>query len=115
MESIVEISEFFRKLEFICHWTDSFKNLKWSNVLGIKLSSFFESDDTFTRCEVTVTILDNGYWHTMPGDYFFDVQPGKGFHLLSDLSGRSSSRTGVPVGLIIVHAIVAACASRAAV
>ncbi|GJY21617.1 hypothetical protein Tco_0394183 [Tanacetum coccineum] len=31
---------------------------------------------------MTVTIRDDGYWHTMPGDYFFDVQPGKGFHTI---------------------------------
>nr|GEY71869.1 putative reverse transcriptase domain-containing protein [Tanacetum cinerariifolium] len=26
-------------------------------------------------CEMTITIRDNRYWHAIPGDYFFDVQP----------------------------------------
>nr|GEU47976.1 hypothetical protein [Tanacetum cinerariifolium] len=38
-------------------------------------------------CEMTITIRDDRYWHTMPGDYFFDVQPCKGFHTIC-LSGR---------------------------
>ncbi|GJR38010.1 pentatricopeptide repeat-containing protein [Tanacetum coccineum] len=49
VEGIVDISEFFRKLKFVCHWADPFKDLKWSNVLGVKLSSFSKSDDTFLR------------------------------------------------------------------
>nr|GEU47669.1 hypothetical protein [Tanacetum cinerariifolium] len=51
MEGIVDITEFFRKLKFICHWADPFKDLKWSNVPGVKLSSLFESDDTFSSLE----------------------------------------------------------------
>ncbi|GJU27616.1 hypothetical protein Tco_1166237 [Tanacetum coccineum] len=47
----MHISEFFRKFKFIRYWTDSFKNLKWSNVPRIKLSSFSESDDTFTSLQ----------------------------------------------------------------
>ncbi|GJU08310.1 hypothetical protein Tco_1124740 [Tanacetum coccineum] len=43
----MDITEFFRKLKFICHWVDPFKDLEWSNVSGVKLSSLSESDDTF--------------------------------------------------------------------
>ncbi|GJT85950.1 hypothetical protein Tco_1067667 [Tanacetum coccineum] len=49
VESIVDIPELFRKLKFICHWTNPFKDFEWSNVPGIKLSSFSKSDDSFTR------------------------------------------------------------------
>nr|GEY95424.1 hypothetical protein [Tanacetum cinerariifolium] len=42
-----DITEFFRKLKCICHWADPFKDLKWSNVPGVKLSLFSKSDDTF--------------------------------------------------------------------
>ncbi|GKA92629.1 hypothetical protein Tco_0814554 [Tanacetum coccineum] len=41
------VSKFFKKLKCVCHWTDPFKDLKWSNVSGVKLSSLSESDDTF--------------------------------------------------------------------
>nr|GEV90730.1 putative ribonuclease H-like domain-containing protein [Tanacetum cinerariifolium] len=34
-----------------------------------------ENSTNESGCEMTVTIRDNKYWHTMPGDYFFDVQP----------------------------------------
>ncbi|GKF82789.1 hypothetical protein Tco_0244445 [Tanacetum coccineum] len=37
--------------EFICHWADPFKDLKWSNVPGVKLSSLFELDDTFSSLQ----------------------------------------------------------------
>ncbi|GJT50353.1 hypothetical protein Tco_0976510 [Tanacetum coccineum] len=30
----------------LCHWADPSKDLKWSNVPGVKLSSLSESDDT---------------------------------------------------------------------
>nr|GEY89522.1 hypothetical protein [Tanacetum cinerariifolium] len=89
MEGTVDITEFFRKLKYICHWAEPFKDLKWSNVPGVKLSSLFESDDTFlslqalsdlyylfggfkdylwsqSRCEMIVTIRDDRYWHSMP-------------------------------------------------
>ncbi|GJR57462.1 putative ribonuclease H-like domain-containing protein [Tanacetum coccineum] len=48
---------------------------------------------------MTVMIRDDRYWHTMPGDYFFDVQPGKGFYTIC-LSGSSSSipADDVPAG-----------------
>ncbi|GJW00402.1 hypothetical protein Tco_1555653 [Tanacetum coccineum] len=32
-------------------------------------------------CEMTVTFRDYGFWHAMPGDYFFDVPPCKGYIL----------------------------------
>nr|GEV58181.1 hypothetical protein [Tanacetum cinerariifolium] len=35
------------KLKCVCYWADPFKGLKCSNVPGVKLSSFFKSDDTF--------------------------------------------------------------------
>nr|GEZ73772.1 hypothetical protein [Tanacetum cinerariifolium] len=88
MEGIVDNSEFFRKIKFICHWANPVKDFKWSNVSWVKLSLFSESDDTFTSlqalsnlhylfsgfmnyfwsqsgCEMTVTIQDDGYWHFM--------------------------------------------------
>nr|GEZ51340.1 hypothetical protein [Tanacetum cinerariifolium]GEZ51354.1 hypothetical protein [Tanacetum cinerariifolium]GEZ51361.1 hypothetical protein [Tanacetum cinerariifolium] len=43
----MDITEFFRKLKCVCHWADPFKDLKWSNVPGVKLSSFSKSDGTF--------------------------------------------------------------------
>nr|GEU67728.1 hypothetical protein [Tanacetum cinerariifolium] len=53
MESTVDIIEFFKKLKFVCHWADPFKNLKWSNALGVKLSLFSESDDTFLSLQAS--------------------------------------------------------------
>nr|GEW02067.1 hypothetical protein [Tanacetum cinerariifolium] len=50
-EVIVEISEFFRKFKFICHWVNPVKDFKWSNVPGVKLSLFYESNDTFTSLQ----------------------------------------------------------------
>ncbi|GJW54331.1 hypothetical protein Tco_0098416 [Tanacetum coccineum] len=35
----------------ICHWANPFKDFEWSNVPGVKLSSFSESDDTFTSLQ----------------------------------------------------------------
>nr|GEV49317.1 hypothetical protein [Tanacetum cinerariifolium] len=40
-----------RKLKCVCHWANPFKDLKWSNVPGVKLSSLFESDDTFSSLQ----------------------------------------------------------------
>ncbi|GJT59274.1 hypothetical protein Tco_1002807 [Tanacetum coccineum] len=37
----------YRKLKCVCHCADPFKDLKWSNVPGVKLSLFSKSDDTF--------------------------------------------------------------------
>ncbi|GJR72379.1 hypothetical protein Tco_0084744 [Tanacetum coccineum] len=51
MEGTVDINEFFRKLKCVCYWADPFKDLKWSNVLGVKLSSFSESDDAFSSLQ----------------------------------------------------------------
>ncbi|GJZ25356.1 hypothetical protein Tco_0569609 [Tanacetum coccineum] len=40
---------FLHKVEYVIEpKADSFKDLKWSNVPGVKLSSFSESDDTFS-------------------------------------------------------------------
>nr|GEZ43606.1 hypothetical protein [Tanacetum cinerariifolium] len=47
VEGTMDITEFFRKLKCVCHWADPFKDLKWSNVPGVKLSSFSKSDGTF--------------------------------------------------------------------
>nr|GEY49809.1 ribonuclease H-like domain-containing protein [Tanacetum cinerariifolium] len=47
VEGTVDITKFFRKLKFVCHWADPFKDLKWSNVPGVKFSSLSKSDDTF--------------------------------------------------------------------
>ncbi|GKC69325.1 hypothetical protein Tco_1115208, partial [Tanacetum coccineum] len=58
MESTVDITEFFRKLKFICHWANPFKDFERSNVPGIKLSSISESDDTFTSLQA----LSNLYY-----------------------------------------------------
>ncbi|GJX54872.1 uncharacterized mitochondrial protein-like protein [Tanacetum coccineum] len=41
-----------------------------------------ENSTNESGCEMTVTIRDYGYWHAMPGDYFFDVHPCKGFHTI---------------------------------
>ncbi|GKB54148.1 hypothetical protein Tco_0904901 [Tanacetum coccineum] len=58
MEGVVDITKFFKKLKFVCHWADPFKDLKWSNVLGVKLSSLSESDDTFPSLQA----LSNFYY-----------------------------------------------------
>nr|GEY12764.1 hypothetical protein [Tanacetum cinerariifolium] len=47
VEGTVDITEFFRKLKFVCHWADPIKDLKRSNVSGVELSSLSKSDDTF--------------------------------------------------------------------
>ncbi|GJV48681.1 DNA-directed DNA polymerase [Tanacetum coccineum] len=88
VESIVDITELFRKFKFICHWANPFKDFERSNVPRVKLSSFSKSDDTFTSLqalsnlhylfsgfmdyfssqsgrEMTVTIRDDRYWHSM--------------------------------------------------
>ncbi|GJY14012.1 hypothetical protein Tco_0383321, partial [Tanacetum coccineum] len=35
------------KLKSVCHWANPIKDLKWSNVPGVKLSPLSESDETF--------------------------------------------------------------------
>ncbi|GJS33482.1 retrovirus-related pol polyprotein from transposon TNT 1-94 [Tanacetum coccineum] len=52
MEGTVDITEFFKKLKFVCHWADPIKDFEWPNVPGIKLSSLSESDDTFPSLQV---------------------------------------------------------------
>nr|GEW15062.1 hypothetical protein [Tanacetum cinerariifolium] len=53
-----------RKLKFICHWANPVKDFKWSNVSRIKLSLFFESNDTFTSLQALSNLhyLFNGLW-----------------------------------------------------
>nr|GFA99055.1 putative reverse transcriptase domain-containing protein [Tanacetum cinerariifolium] len=46
IKKIVQIRQRL-KLKCICHCADRFKDLKWSNVPGVKLSSLSKSDDTF--------------------------------------------------------------------
>ncbi|GJW21141.1 uncharacterized mitochondrial protein-like protein [Tanacetum coccineum] len=47
----MDTTEFFRKLKCVCHWADPFKDLKCSNVPGIRLSSLYESNDTFSSLQ----------------------------------------------------------------
>nr|GEX61041.1 retrovirus-related Pol polyprotein from transposon TNT 1-94 [Tanacetum cinerariifolium] len=62
-----------------------------------------------SRCEMTVMIRDGRYWHTIPGDYFFDVQSCKGFHtiyLLGDensLGRKNSLGLGIEDGGVIIR------------
>nr|GEW30990.1 retrotransposon protein, putative, Ty3-gypsy subclass [Tanacetum cinerariifolium] len=42
-------------------------------------------------CEMTVTIRDDRYWHTMSGDYFFDVQSCESFHTICCFGGDEMS------------------------
>ncbi|GKG10751.1 hypothetical protein Tco_0342151, partial [Tanacetum coccineum] len=51
MESTVDITELFKKLKFICHWANPFKDFERSDVPRVKLSSFPESNDTFTSLQ----------------------------------------------------------------
>ncbi|GJW37717.1 hypothetical protein Tco_0060637 [Tanacetum coccineum] len=71
VEGIVDINELFRKLKFVCHWVDSFKNLKWSNVPGIKLSLFSKSDDSFTSLQA---LLNLHYFLSGFMDYFWSCK-----------------------------------------
>ncbi|GJR64149.1 putative ribonuclease H-like domain-containing protein [Tanacetum coccineum] len=54
------------KIKFIRHWTESFKDHKWSNVPGIKLSSFSELDDTGSFVMKSIVILS--YFHIGSSD-----------------------------------------------
>ncbi|GJT13671.1 hypothetical protein Tco_0860713, partial [Tanacetum coccineum] len=56
------------KLTFICHWANPFKDFERSNVPRIKLSSFSESDDTFTSLQALSNLhyLFSGFM-----DYFW--------------------------------------------
>ncbi|GKC96445.1 hypothetical protein Tco_1161887 [Tanacetum coccineum] len=51
VEFVIKPKLFHWKLKFICHWAGPFKDLKWSNVSGVKLSSFSESDDAFSSLQ----------------------------------------------------------------
>ncbi|GJW66647.1 hypothetical protein Tco_0121071 [Tanacetum coccineum] len=53
----------FKKLKCVCHWADPFKDLKWSNVSGVKLSSFSKSDDTFPRSLAACKRLSSEFYH----------------------------------------------------
>ncbi|GKE51265.1 hypothetical protein Tco_1486421, partial [Tanacetum coccineum] len=57
-----------RKLKVLCHWANPFKYFERSNVPGIKLSSFSESDDTFMSLQALSKLhyLFNGFM-----DYFW--------------------------------------------
>ncbi|GJT52609.1 reverse transcriptase domain-containing protein [Tanacetum coccineum] len=55
-------------LKFICHWANPFKDSERSNVPGIKLSSFSESDDTFTSLQA---LLNFHYLFSGFMDYFW--------------------------------------------
>ncbi|GJZ99253.1 hypothetical protein Tco_0671804 [Tanacetum coccineum] len=69
MEGIVDITEFFRKLKFVCHWANPIKDFKWSNVPRVKLSSLSKSDDTFSSLQALLDLynLFDGFM-----DYFMD-------------------------------------------
>ncbi|GJT98476.1 hypothetical protein Tco_1093994 [Tanacetum coccineum] len=71
MESTVDITELFRKLKFICHWANPFKDFERSNVPRVKLSSFSESDDTFTSLQALSNLhyLFSGFM-----DYFWSCE-----------------------------------------
>ncbi|GJY15104.1 reverse transcriptase domain-containing protein [Tanacetum coccineum] len=73
-KATVDITELFRKLKFICHWANPFKDFERSNVLGIKLSLFSESDDTFMSLQALSNLhyLFSGFM-----DYFWSHLDGK--------------------------------------
>ncbi|GKB92021.1 hypothetical protein Tco_0964293, partial [Tanacetum coccineum] len=60
-----------KKLKFVCHWADPFKDLKWSNVPGVKLSSVSESDDTFSCLQA---LLDLNYLFDGFMDYLWSCE-----------------------------------------
>nr|GEV39255.1 reverse transcriptase domain-containing protein [Tanacetum cinerariifolium] len=60
-----------RKLKFVCHWTDLIKDLKWSNVLGVKVSSLSKSNDTFP---ILQTLSDLYYLFGGFMDYLWSCQ-----------------------------------------
>nr|GEX43260.1 RNA-directed DNA polymerase, eukaryota [Tanacetum cinerariifolium] len=91
MEGIVDISEFFRKLKFVCHLANPIKDFKWSNVSWIKLSLLSESDDTFTSLQA----LSNLYY-LFSGfiNYFWSI-PGWVSNFLDDSDDEGESEEGV--------------------
>ncbi|GJS51938.1 hypothetical protein Tco_0625300 [Tanacetum coccineum] len=58
LKSTMDITEFFKKFKFVCHWANPFKDLKWSNVPGVKLSSLSKLDDTLSSLQA----LSNLYY-----------------------------------------------------
>nr|GEW27137.1 transposon Ty3-I Gag-Pol polyprotein [Tanacetum cinerariifolium] len=46
-------------------------------LLGNVIEVLEENSTNESGCEMTVINRDDRYWHIMPGDYFFDVQPCK--------------------------------------
>ncbi|GJX70235.1 hypothetical protein Tco_0307406 [Tanacetum coccineum] len=67
-----------KKLKCLCHWADPFKDLKWSNVSGVKLSSLSESDDTFLSLQALSDLyyLFGGFM-----DYHWSLTPKSGCEL----------------------------------
>nr|GEV29601.1 hypothetical protein [Tanacetum cinerariifolium] len=51
VERSVDITEFFKKLKCVCHWTDPFKDLKWSNVPGLSFPRFSNRMTPFRACK----------------------------------------------------------------
>ncbi|GJQ97750.1 hypothetical protein Tco_0008889 [Tanacetum coccineum] len=61
----------------------------------LNISNFGPENSTNeSECEMTVTIRDDGYRHSMSGDYFLDVQPCKGFHTICLLGRDEMCRFG---------------------
>ncbi|GJT77717.1 hypothetical protein Tco_1044442 [Tanacetum coccineum] len=51
-----------RKLKFVCYWADPFKDLKWSNVPRVKLSSLSKLDDTFSSLQALSDLYYSFRW-----------------------------------------------------
>ncbi|GKF56813.1 hypothetical protein Tco_0170350, partial [Tanacetum coccineum] len=53
------------------HWANPFKDFEWSNVPGVKLSSYSESDDSFTSLQALSNLhyLFSGFM-----DYFWSCK-----------------------------------------
>nr|GEX97950.1 hypothetical protein [Tanacetum cinerariifolium] len=71
VESTVDITELFRKLKFICHWANPFKDFEWSNAPRVKLSLFSESNDNFASLQAlsNLNYLFSGFM-----DYFWSCK-----------------------------------------
>ncbi|GJX87619.1 hypothetical protein Tco_0339633 [Tanacetum coccineum] len=63
VESTVDITELFRKLKFICHWANPFKDFEWSNVPGLSFPRFPKRmtplRDIVTPCWETISLMYN--------------------------------------------------------
>nr|GEW79954.1 hypothetical protein [Tanacetum cinerariifolium] len=68
VECTVDIIELFGKLKFVCHWANTVKDSKWSNILRVKLSSLSESDDTFSSLQ---TLSNLNYLFSIFMDYLW--------------------------------------------